>query len=76
MELLPSSAARVGLIRQLRREEWRENQIVLIVFQFWKSVFQERADGIAFNAVGSIEMFGDLVRDVPGPFKFCSNGFD
>jgi hypothetical protein len=43
---------------------------MLVVFQFWKSVFQERAHGVAFNAVGSIKMFGDLGCNVPGPFEF------
>jgi hypothetical protein len=39
---------------------------MLVVFQFWKSVFQKRTDGVPFNAVGSIKMFGDLGCNVPG----------
>jgi hypothetical protein len=49
---------------------------VLVVFQFWKPIVQERTDGIPFNAVGPIKMFGDLGCNGPGSFEFCSNSID
>src|SRR5438093_4323342 len=64
------------LVRQLRGEDGRKNQIDLIVFQFGQLAGQEGPDDVAVNPVGSTNMLDDLGGQLARTFQFGGDSFD